>query len=67
MNRNLLRAKIMENGLTIGSFADRIGVNRSTVSQWEENPDSVSLGMIRAIKETLSLSDEDVLRIFLPG
>ena len=67
VNRNLLRAKIVEKGMTIGGFADKIGVNRSTVSRWEENPDSVPLGMIRAIKETLSLSDEDVVRIFIPG
>lgn len=66
MNAQMLRAKIVEQGMTICSFADRIGVNRSTVNRWIDNPDSLPLGMLRAIREALFLSDDDVLRIFFP-
>ena len=66
VDEELLRQRIAACGLTVCSFAYQIGVNRCTSSRWIDRPESLPLGMLRAIRDTLGLSDEDVIRIFLP-
>lgn len=67
MDEKLLRQRIAACGLTVCGFAYQIGVNRCTISRWIEHPESLPLGMLRAIRDTLHLSDEEVIRIFLPS
>lgn len=66
MNVNKLRGKIVENGMTIEKFAERIGINRSTLYRrlGGGTCERFTVGEVRQMSEVLNLSSQDVVDIF---
>ena len=64
MNTNKLRAKIVERGYNVGTFADKLGVNRSNMYKKLENGRFL-ISEVKDIKNALSLTNEEAIEIFL--
>lgn len=62
---NKLKAKIIENGFTITSFAKEINTSKTTLSQKINNKIRFSQVDIRKISEKLKLTSEEIKDIFL--
>jgi len=63
MNINKLRGKIVENGLTIGQLAERIGIDRATLYR-KMKDGSFTVKEAQSISRELSLSTQEVMDIF---
>ena len=46
--------------ITQSAFAKLIGVEQSSISEWEKNPDSISLSVIQKILEKTGVSYEEL-------
>ena len=62
-----LRGKMAENGLTVEEFCERINMAKPTYyRKVNEDGRGFTLEEINAIIETLSLTQEETIAIFLP-
>jgi hypothetical protein len=65
MNVNKLKGKIVENGFTVGSFAESIGMDRSTLyRKMNKNGDTFTIKEVKIICCKLELTDDEALAIF---
>ena len=64
MKENLFRAELARNGLSIPEFADKLGVHKSTVYRWFDNPKAIPLEFLKLSKRILGISDADFIAIF---
>lgn len=65
MNVNKLRGKIVENGMSTGELAKRIGVDRSTLyRKMNNNGDGLTIKEVKLISEELNLSHDEAMAIF---
>lgn len=48
--------------ITQSAFAKLIGVEQSSISEWEKNPDSISLSVIQKILEKTGVSYEELTK-----
>jgi len=69
INRNKLRGKIVENGISVEELSKQIGINPSTFyRKMEDNYMSqFTIGECHKICSILKLSPEDAISIFLPA
>ena len=63
MNVNKLKAKLVENGLNVETFARKLGLNRQTVYN-KMNNDGFKMTEARKIGEILNLSSTELCEIF---
>jgi len=66
MNICKLKGKIVEKGLNVETLANMIGVDRATMYRKFNNPDKITIGEARRIKEALKLDSQEASDIFLP-
>lgn len=65
-NKDLLYGRITANGMTVTDFAKKIGMNPSTFfRKTSANGSKFSVGEVKAIVNTLGMSNEDACNIFL--
>ncbi len=64
-NTNKLKAKIIEKGFTIKSFANELGISKSTLSQNINNKILFSQERIKEISKKLDLTPTEISDIFL--
>lgn len=60
---NKLRARIVEREMTIGTVADRMGINRSTFYR-KMRTGEFTVREVRSLSEILALSPSDITEIF---
>ncbi len=65
LNTHMLKAKIMENGLTCEQLAQRIGMNSASLSRKMNKRTEFSIGEMQQITQELHLTNEEAVRIFL--
>lgn len=63
-NTTKLKAKMVEHGMTQEAFAQRLGIDRSTLNRKLQNIDSFTVGEAKQAKEVLSLSEGEAITIF---
>jgi plasmid maintenance system antidote protein VapI len=63
-NRNLLRSKIVENGLTYSSLASAIDLSESSLSKRINGTVDFTLEDMVKIKDALKLSSDELMAIF---
>lgn len=64
MNGNLLKAKIVEKGLSVTEFAGRINMDRSSLYRKLSNSQKMTIGEVVRIKEALEMTNEEANNIF---
>lgn len=64
MKVNLFRAELAKNELSVPQFAEKIGVSKTTVYRWFDNPRTIPLEYLQMSKRLLRISDSDFLEIF---
>jgi len=65
VNINKLKGKIVENGMTIGSLAEKIGVDRATLyRKMSNNGETMLVKDANSIVAALNLSVDDAVAIF---
>lgn len=60
---NKLRARIVEREMTIGTVADRMGINRSTFYR-KMRTGEFTVREVRSLSEILNLSPDQITEIF---
>ena len=64
-NVSILRGKIVEHNTTQEAVADAIGINRTTFyRKMKENGKNFTVAEVQRIADVLSLSGDDVMRMF---
>jgi len=63
-DRFLLEYEIKSKGLSMDDFCEKMGFVRSTYHRLVNNPENWTRGYIEKAAQILSLSDEQILRIF---
>ena len=63
MNTNKLKAKIIENGFTVGEFIKNLGIHRSTFYR-KLNDNSFTIGEVNHMVKILGLTNEEAIEIF---
>lgn len=64
MNGNLLKAKIVEKGLSVTELAGRISMDRSSLYRKLSNSQKMTIGEVVRIKEALQMTNEEASNIF---
>ena len=64
MKPNELKAEIVRNGLAIETFADEVGIGRTTLWRRFKNPDEFTLGEILKMADVLNLPKNRITEIF---
>lgn len=64
MKPNELKAEIVRNGLVIETFADKVGIGRTTLWRRLKNPDEFTLGEILKMADVLNLPKNRITEIF---
>lgn len=64
MNVNILKSKIILNGMTIEGLAEGIGISKTAMYRRLNGKYSFKANEIKAISDILSLSSGDVIDIF---
>lgn len=65
VNINKLKGKIVENGMTIGALAEKIGVDRATLyRKMSNNGETMLVKDANSIVAALNLSIDDAVAIF---
>ena len=59
MNLRKLRAKLVEQGMSVDTIAAIIGLNRSSVYRKFNNFEKITIGEAKKIKEALGMTDEE--------
>lgn len=65
MKINKLKGKIVENGMSYPQFAEKIGMNYSTLLRKFKAPEKITVGDAAKMKIALNLSGEESSEIFL--
>lgn len=65
MKSNLLKAKLVERGMSVDQLATLLKKNRSTVYRMLNNPERITIGDAKKIKLFLNLTNEEAVIIFL--
>lgn len=65
MNINLLKGKIVANGMNVEQLATAINVDRSSLYRKFNNAEKITIGEALRIKEALKISDTEAIQIFL--
>jgi plasmid maintenance system antidote protein VapI len=65
MKRNKLKAKIIEKGLTVESFAKAIGMERTKLYRKLNSFEKITIGEAIKMKAVLEMSNEEAIDIFL--
>ncbi len=65
-NTMKLKGKMRENGITQKALAAAIDIDRSTLNRRLKNGEDFTIGETNRIVETLHLTAEEALQIFLP-
>ena len=63
MNKNKLKAKCVEKGMSIETLADKIGIHKSTFYRHMDNS-TFTIKQVRLIIKYLSLNEEEIMSIF---
>lgn len=67
VNINKLKGKIVENGLTVATLAQKIGMDATTLyRKLNNNGETLLIREVFAICDALQLSPSDAISIFLP-
>lgn len=64
MQRHMLKAAIISNGMTMKEFAGKLGVCRTTLWRKINNLNMFTLADIRTTVDTLNLSGDEIMDIF---
>jgi len=64
MKPNELKAEIVRNGLAIETFADEVGIGRTTLWRRFKHPDEFTLGEILRMVDVLNLPKDRITEIF---
>lgn len=64
MNIDKLKGKIKERGFTVKDFAEKIGVERTSLYRKLNNAERITIGEADRMKETLNLSNAEATEIF---
>ena len=67
MNKNLLRAKIVEKGFTIDKFCTACGFVRSTFDRRMAGISPFNIEEVEAMSIILELTDDELTAIFFPN
>jgi len=64
MKLNELKAEIVRNGMTIEEFADKVGIERTTLWRRFNNSGNFTLTEITKIADVLNLTKQRIIEIF---
>lgn len=65
MKLDLLKGKIVANGMNVEQLAKSIGIDRSSLYRKLNNADKITIGEAMRMKEVLSMTSEEATEIFL--
>lgn len=65
MKLDLLKGKIVANGMNVERLAESIGINRASLYRKLNNCDKITIGEAMKMKEALSMTTEEATEIFL--
>ncbi len=65
MDLQMLKGKIVENGMNVETVAEKIGVDRSSLYRKLNNFEKITIGEARKMKAVLGLTAEEACHIFL--
>lgn len=65
MDLQMLKGKIVENGMNVETVAVKIGVDRSSLYRKLNNFEKITIGEARRMKDVLGLTSEEASQIFL--
>lgn len=65
MKLDLLKGKIVANGMNVEQLAKSIGIDRSSLYRKLNNADKITIGEAMKMKEALSMTSEEATEIFL--
>ena len=65
MKLDLLKGKIVANGMNVERLAESIGINRASLYRKLNNSDKITIGEAMKMKEALSMTTEEATEIFL--
>ena len=65
MKLDLLKGKIVANGMNVEQLAKSIGINRASMYRKLNNADKITIGEAMRMKEALSMTTEEASEIFL--
>lgn len=65
MKRNRLKAKMVENGMSVETVASAIGMERSKLYRKLNNFEKITIGDATKIKDVLNMTDQEAIDIFL--
>lgn len=65
MKRNRLKAKMVENGMSVETVASAIGMERSKLYRKLNNFEKFTIGDATKIKDVLNMTDQEAIDIFL--
>ena len=64
MKLDLLKGKIVANGMNVEQLAKSIGIDRSSLYRKLNNADKITIGEAMRMKEVLSMTSEEATEIF---
>jgi len=65
VNINMLKGKIIENGLTVEKLANKLGINKSTLyRKFSQDGGNISIKEAYLIAKELNLTSEESMSIF---
>lgn len=65
MNLNLLKGKIVENGYTLSSLREELGISSTAITRKMQGKSEFKLSEVNKIKTLLNISNEETIKIFL--
>lgn len=65
MKVNKLKGKIVENGMSYPQFAEKIGMNYSTLLRKFKSPEKITVIEAEKMRIALNLKDNEAIEIFL--
>ena len=65
MKLDLLKGKIVANGMNVEQLAKNIGIDRSSLYRKLNNADKITIGEAMKMKQALSMTSEEATEIFL--
>lgn len=65
MKLDLLKRKIVANGMNVEQLAKSIGIDRSSLYRKLNNADKITIGEAMKMKQVLSMTTEEATEIFL--
>lgn len=65
MKLDLLKGKIVANGMNVEKLAKDIGINRASLYRKLNNADKITVGEAIKMKEALKMTDAEASEIFL--